>query len=80
MKIAVLYPFEASKRGHWHEAHAEGCAHLKFRGAQVWVIEASSKEAAAEQIAADWLAEGCMTLADAVRDIHFAPCVKLADA
>lgn len=88
MKLAVLDANVASMNGgHWMEAHRAGCGHLtrKARGGGrlgdgSFEIEAATLTAAAENIAGDFIDEGSMTVADALREIHFAPCVDLPTA
>jgi len=83
MRLTVLNPNAASVRGHWMEAHRTGCAHLNLRRDGIrsdhacWELDADTLEEAARIIGADFIDEGSMTLADCVREIHFAPCVKL---
>jgi hypothetical protein len=70
---------------HWMEVHAEGCADLRrkiwrgyLKGDGAWTIAVSSLTEAAQSIAGDFIAEGSMTVEDAIDEhIHFANCVHL---
>lgn len=82
MNLSILDPNLAQP--HWMEAHKAGCADLKkrtkhgeVRGTGAWGFEAASLTEAAEEIAADFIEEGSMTVEDALASIHFAPCVAL---
>lgn len=80
MKLTVL--IDGGNSGKWMEIHKTGCADLnKFRHSDnhglKWVEEHATKTEAAESFASDFIAEGSMTLADALADMHFAPCVTI---
>jgi len=70
---------------HWLEAHRTGCQHLSRNAAHkhnvkhglVWTEDHATLTSAAESFASDFIAEGSMTVEDALASIHFAPCVKL---
>lgn len=84
MKLKVLDP--NLSQAHWLEVHADGCADLRKRarhshqqrGEGAFTIEADTLSEAAAKAASDFIAEGSMTLESALKEIHFAPCVKLA--
>lgn len=70
---------------HWLEVHKTGCQHLSRNAAHrhnvkhglVWTEDHETIRDAAESFASDFIAEGSMTVEDALGSIHFAPCVKL---
>lgn len=72
MRLAIL---DVNETSHWMEAHKAGCQHLSR--SVTWTIDAETMEAAAGIVAADFIAEGSLTIADAIDAIHWAPCVKL---
>lgn len=63
----------------WMVVHATGCADIRRYGPgnQNCTLDASTVTEAAADLASDFIAEGSMTLDQALDDIHFAPCVKL---
>src|SRR5882724_2165441 len=84
MKLLVL---NDSPNGHWLEVHRGGCADLnkaKYRRCQgadggrwAWIEDHDTLTSAAESFASDFIDEGSMTLADALNEIYFAPCVTI---
>jgi len=63
---------------YWMEVHKTGCTDLlRLRGPQQSTFEADSLTEAAADLAADFIAEGSMTVERALQHIHFAPCVRL---
>jgi hypothetical protein len=79
--LAVLDPNDTPN---WMEVHKAGCQHLtrgrgRSKGENAWTLEAGSLTEAATEIAHDFIAEGSMTVEEAVENIHWAPCVKLPE-
>ncbi len=72
MRISVVDPNFTSS---WMEAHKEGCQHLGTRKPVQWAFEAETRNDAAREIAQDFIHEGSMALEDALRAIHWAPCL-----
>jgi hypothetical protein len=79
MRLVVLDP---NATPYWMEVHKAGCADLskgprgraKAQGA--WTVEADTLTEAAEDIAGDFLAEGSMTVDEAIDEhIHWSPCM-----
>jgi len=66
---------------YWIEVHRDGCSHINrvsttYYG-RGWTAEVESLTDIAIEAGSDFLNEGSMTMQDVLRDIHFAPCVRL---
>lgn len=78
MKLHVIRPQE-----HWLAVHKAGCADLRRIHPMSedrrypWMEDHESLTEAAESIASDFIAEGSMTVEEALNEIHFFPCVTL---
>lgn len=72
-------PSKEQRVGYFH-AHAHGCRDSKRLAKTMsetpYAFEADSVEAVALMIYGDSIAQGEMTVDDAVADIHFCPCTK----
>jgi hypothetical protein len=72
-----------SRAGDGFRAHRAGCRDINLgRREQLqnqWTITADTYEDVAEDACVDFIAEGSMTLEDALGYVSFAPCCKLRD-
>jgi hypothetical protein len=75
-----LYVVSANSDHGWMAVHRADCAEtrkLAERGAGGYIIEAETLTGAAVVLASDFIAEGSMTIEQALGYITFMPCVKL---
>ena len=82
-QLIGVYANDASRNGYdWMACHKAGCKHVtrsKFPETLQWpdIFEAATLAEAAAYMASDFIAEGSMTVDEAIGYITFAPCVKL---
>lgn len=80
MKLKIFGPNLTDQSKGQFVVHAADCADCKkLKGEYVWTLTAASRGEVACDVYSDMIKYGPMTEADALGDIHFAPCVKFDD-
>lgn len=80
MKLTIMVRYD----GEWMEVHKTGCRDILrnlYSDAHngQWVENHDSLSSCAESVASDFIAEGSMTIDDALSAIKFYPCVTLPE-